>query len=83
MNFFLVKIIPCHHLEFDHIKLTVKRLKQVDTGSWEDHAFTGFMEMYDHLKIRVKHPVVNSSAFWTYFSDQLKAVEIHQCAEAC
>ena len=55
----------------------------MDTGKWSEHAFTRFLEMYDRLKICVKHPVLNPAAFWQYFSDELKRVGIRRSAEAC
>ena len=78
-----MKVIPSRHLEFDHLKKTVGRVSQVDTGKWPEHAFTGYLEMYDRLKIGAKHPVVNPAAFWQYFSDDLKRVGIRRSPEAC
>ena len=78
-----VKVIPTRHLEFDHIRKTVTRLAQVDTGCWEDYAFSGYLEMYRRLKIEARHPIVNPEAFWIFFSDQLKDVGIRRSPEAC
>ena len=55
----------------------------MDTDLWDDQAFTGFLKMYDRLKIRVKHPVINPAAFWMYFSDKLKSLGIRRSPEAC
>ena len=65
-------VIPEHHLLFDHVKRTVIRNEQFDTGRWSAEDFRSFMTLLERMKLKARDPVVNEKAFWDFFASELK-----------